>query len=618
MKADKLPVPVTQRPEMGWGSDVIAEVLHRLDIPYLSFVPGASYRGLHDSLVNYLGNTKPEMVLCLHEEHAVAVAQGYAKVTGRPMAVALHSNVGLMHATMAIFDAYCDRVPMLIIGATGPLDATQRRPWIDWIHTAADQGALIRDYCKWDDQPGSVTAAAESLIRADKVTREYPSAPVYVCLDAGMQEERLPGPVSVPDTARYGPAGPPAPDPEQTGRCLDLLRTARRPLVLFGRGGREDSAWDDRVALVERLGACALTDLKTSAVFPAGHPRHPATPGMRLTPSGLDLMRRADVILSLDWIDLAGTLAVAFGDHVTASVISCSNDGALHNGWSKDHFALPVTDVAVCAHPDLFVRALLAGLPEAQAPPRDGWPGTAAASRPSQGGAAVPDAGAVPDGRAVRDGADPDGASPDGASLTMPDLAAALRQALAGSKTCWVSLARGWPGDEVETDGPLSYLGKEGGGGVGSGPGVAVGAALALHGTGRVPVAVLGDGDYLMGNSALWTAAHHRLPLLVVVANNRSYFNDEVHQERMARMRARPAANRTVGQHIREPDPDLAMLACSLGLRGYGPVHTRAELTATLEKAVADVAAGDAAVVDVRVNPAGDDDVPGNTRGTGP
>jgi thiamine pyrophosphate-dependent acetolactate synthase large subunit-like protein len=570
---------------MAWGSDVIAEVLSRLDIPYLSFVPGASYRGLHDSLVNYLGNSRPEMVLCLHEEHAVAVAQGYAKVTGTPMAVALHSNVGLMHATMAIFDAWCDRVPMLILGATGPVDATERRPWIDWIHTAADQGALIRNYCKWDDQPSSVPAAVESLIRADAVTRSYPTAPTYVCLDAGMQEARLPGPVRLPPLGRYRPPEPPAPGQELARRVLGMLRAARRPLVMVGRGGRDTSAWDARVRLAEQLGACVLTDLKTAAVFPTGHRLHPATPGTRLTPSGLDLLRRADVVLSLDWIDLAGTLQVAFGSEVTPTVISCSGDTALHNGWSKDHFALPVTDVAVCAHPDALIAALLSELGEAPAVARTGWPATVESPQPARSGR-------------------------DGDEVTLPDLATGLRQAVAGRRACWISLPHGWPREAVEISGPLDYLGEEGGGGVGAGPGVAVGAALALQGTGRLPLAVVGDGDYLMGGSALWTATHHRLPLLVVVANNRSYFNDEVHQERMARMRDRPVANRGVGQHIRDPDPDLAVFARSLGARGYGPVRTPVDLKDALDRAIPDVEAGEVAVVDVHVGPYADEGLP--------
>src|ERR1700678_482089 len=175
MDGERPTVPAPQSPTMAWSSDAFAELLRRLELPYLSLNPGASYRGLHDSLVNYLGNEAPEMLLCLHEESAVALAHGYAKVTETPMAVALHSNVGLMHATMALFNAFCDRVPMLVLGATGPVDAAQRRPWIDWIHTAADQGALIRAYVKWDDQPASVAAAIESLVRADAVTRAHPS-----------------------------------------------------------------------------------------------------------------------------------------------------------------------------------------------------------------------------------------------------------------------------------------------------------------------------------------------------------------------------------------------------------------------------------------------------------
>ncbi len=145
-----------------WGSDVIAAMLRALDVEFIALTPGASFRGLHDSLVNHLGNTRPEMLLALHEEHAVAMAHGYARVTGRPMAVALHSNVGLMHATMAIFNAWCDRVPILMLGGVGPMDAVQRRPWVDWIHTSRDLGALVRGYTKWDDQPASVGSGTRS------------------------------------------------------------------------------------------------------------------------------------------------------------------------------------------------------------------------------------------------------------------------------------------------------------------------------------------------------------------------------------------------------------------------------------------------------------------------
>ena len=159
---DKDSADQSSNAELAWASDAMAEMLRRLDLRYIALTPGASYRGLHDSMVNYLGNRDPQMLVCLHEEHAVAIAQGYAQVTERPMAVALHSNVGLMHATMAIFNAWCGRAPIFMLGATGPGDAEERRPWIDWIHTSKDQGALIRHYTKWDDEPRSVGATLEA------------------------------------------------------------------------------------------------------------------------------------------------------------------------------------------------------------------------------------------------------------------------------------------------------------------------------------------------------------------------------------------------------------------------------------------------------------------------
>ena len=196
-----LPLP-GQPCEARWGSDAIAEMLQLLDIPYLALNPGASYRGLHDSLVNHLGNTQPQMLLCLHEESAVALAQGYAKVSDKMMGAVLHSNVGLMHATMSIFNAWCDRIPMLLLGATGPWDAARRRPWIDWLHTVSDQGALIRDYTKWDNQPGSVPAAQEALLRACQIAMTAPRGPTYVNLDAAIQEAPLPSMPVRPDPAR--------------------------------------------------------------------------------------------------------------------------------------------------------------------------------------------------------------------------------------------------------------------------------------------------------------------------------------------------------------------------------------------------------------------------------
>src|SRR6185436_14734427 len=212
---------------VGFGSDVVADALRATDIPYIALNPGASYRGLHDSLVNYLGNERPQLLLCLHEESAVAIAHGYAKVTGKAMAAAVHSNVGLMHATMAIFNAWCDRMPMVILGATGPVDAVKRRPWIDWIHTAADQGAIIRNYSKWDDQPASPAAAREAVLRAGWIANTAPQGPVYVNLDAELQEAPLAAPLPPVDAARFMPPVTAAPAPALIKDAAATLRAAK-------------------------------------------------------------------------------------------------------------------------------------------------------------------------------------------------------------------------------------------------------------------------------------------------------------------------------------------------------------------------------------------------------
>jgi thiamine pyrophosphate-dependent acetolactate synthase large subunit-like protein len=339
-----------------FGSDVVAETLRDLDIPYVALNPGASYRGLHDSLVNYLGNERPQMLLCLHEESAVAIAQGYAKVTGRAMGAIVHSNVGLMHATMAIFNAWCDRMPVVVLGATGPVDADKRRPWIDWIHTARDQGALVRGYVKWDDQPASPAAAREALIRAANIANALPQGPVYVNLDAEMQETKLPEPLPPIDVARYRPRIATSPDPEAVKEAADRLRQAKRPVILAGRASRRRDAWDARVALAESLNARVLSDLKIGASFPTDHPLHLGAPGMLLPDAdGLAALAEADVILSLDWVDLGGAMKAAKSHAV---VISASLDQNIHNGWSMDHQALPPIDLLIAADPDEVAIAL--------------------------------------------------------------------------------------------------------------------------------------------------------------------------------------------------------------------------------------------------------------------
>ena len=556
-----------------WGSDAIAAMLRELDIPYIALNPGASYRGIHDSLVNYLGNTRPRMLLCLHEESAVALAHGYAKVTGRPMAAFVHSNVGLMHATMAIFNAWCDRAPVLVLGATGPMDSTRRRPWIEWIHTARDQGALIRNFTKWDDQPASIGSAQEAILRAWMIANTEPRGPVYVNFDLALQEDEITELPPMPTVARHAPPVAPEPAGPLVRQAAELLVGARRPLILAGRGSRDPEAWQRRVALAEAIGARVVTDRKSGATFPTDHPLHVG---------GTAPIVEADVILSLDWVDLAGTLRTAHaGKPVTAKIIQVSVDQYVHNGWSMDYQGLPPVDAYLLAEPDAAASALLAAVKglRPNAPP-------------------LPEPG-------QRAGPPPLSALETAPVIQAPHIATALGHVLANAPTTMIRLPQSWSDGLWEFRHPLDYLGTDGGGGIGSGPGMSVGAALALRDSGseRLPVAVLGDGDFLMGVTALWTAVRNSVPLLVIVANNRSFFNDELHQERVALQRGRPPENRWIGQAIRDPDIDLATMARGQGATGIGPVEDPRKLVSALREAVAAVRAGKVCVVDVCVAP---------------
>jgi thiamine pyrophosphate-dependent acetolactate synthase large subunit-like protein len=503
----------------------------------------------------------------------VAIAHGYTKITGRPLAAILHSNVGLMHGSMAIFDAWADRVPVLVLGATGPVDAARRRPWIDWLHTAQDQAALVRHFIKWDAQPASIAAAQEAILRAHKIADTAPRGPVYVCFDAALQESRLESSPEVPNVARYRPPQAVAPAAEDMSLVAQWLQECHHPVILAGRVSRSQSGWDGRIQLAESLGARVITDLKVGAAFPTQHPLHAGPAGMFLSAASAQVLRQADVVISLDWLDLGGTLKQAWGpEAVSARIVQVSMDHQLHNGWSMDHQSLPPTDLHLACEPEPFVQALNLLL-------HAGTPASVASVQ------AQPKPAALASDQALK----------------VADVAHLLRQHVEPRDICLLRLPLSWSGDLWDFASPLDFLGYDGGGGIGSGPGMAVGGALALKGTDRLPVAIIGDGDFMMGVTALWTAANARLPLLIIVVNNRSFFNDELHQERVAIERDRPVANRWIGQRIDDPAPDLALMAKAQGLIGMGPLKNAGEFDQALQLAIEHVRSGQAVVLDVHV-----------------
>ena len=561
-----------------WGSDVVADVLRRCEIPYVALVPGSSYRGLQDSLVNYLGNDRPQLLVCLHEEHAVAIAHGFARVTEKAMAAAVHSNVGLMHALMAVYNAYCDRAPLLLLGATGPVDANRRRPWIDWIHTSRDQGALLRGYVKWDDQPASPEAAMEATLRGIRLTNANPKAPVYICYDVSDQECALGPDFKLLDPSRFAAPADPLPQPSDVARAAELLLAAQNCVILAGRVSRHKDDWQARIRLAERLGARVVTDIKTPAAFPTRHPLHVGGAGTFLSQAQREAIAQSKVILDLDWIDPAGALRQACGSADPAiEVVSAGLSHSLANGWSYDHYAMLPATVSLATTSDIAVRHLLNILeakPDRRSPASE-W------RSPEH----------IVEEQTITD------------ALSLHTLARSIGRAVRGRAISFLRFPLGWPADETPFSEPLDYLGADGGAGVGSGPGLAVGGALALRDSGRLPIAVLGDGDFVMGASAIWTAAHYRLPLLIVVANNRSYFNDEVHQEAVAKARGRPVENRWIGQRLDDPAVDIHRLAQSFGATTAAlPVARLQDLATALDEALRAVDGGVTYVLDVQID----------------
>ena len=562
-------------PKLGWASDVAAEMLRRVGLKYISLVPGASFRGLHDSIVNYLGNENPEMVLCLTEQAAIGIAHGYAKVTDKPMGVALHANIGVMHAAINIFDAYADRMPIVIMGATGPVDAAKRRPWIDWIHTAADQAAMVRDYLKWDDQPASAEAIAESVLRAHVMASTVPMGPTYVCLDSALQEQPLDDSIVLPDATKFPVGAPPGPDSKSLAQTVEALGNAKKVVILAGRVSRSDADWNRRIALAEHLSAKVYTALKTAAAFPHSHPLCQGLLPLFQTKDHLQALCEADVVLSLDWLDLKTILdAAERAEDNSLTVIHASLDRYAHTGAVMDYLGLPPTDVMLLADPDATVKALLSALGAKDTP----------SSFERQPGTHV---------------------LPDSKTISMAHLAQATTTALAERKVCYACLPFGWPAAAAPFNHPLDYLGADAGGVIGAGPPFAIGAALAMKDVDpdRLVVLATGDGDLLSGMASLWTAGQRQLPLLAVINNNRSFLNDERHQDRVAQARGRPRENKWVGQRLDDPPPGLCAIAKAQGWASVGPVALSEELPEAFDRALASIASGRPTLVDVLVDP---------------
>jgi len=573
-----------------YGSDLAVEVLRELGIRYIALNPGASYRGLHDSLVNFGHGEPPEIILCTHEEIAVALANGYARATGKAMATGLHNIVGLQHAAMAIFNAWCDRTPILNLGGGGPQDATHRRS-TDWVHTALVQGNLVRDFVKYDDQPQSIEAIPEALLKAYRIATTEPKGPVYICLDTDVQEREIKSPLSVPDASQFRAPAAPAPNPEALREAADLLAKAQWPVIVAGEIGRNPAALQLLSELAEML-AAPVIDMEGRFAFPNTHP-------LNLTNAREQALGEADVVLGLDVPSLGVPLGPAVREREAfkpalrpgAKIIHITLLDLERQSWVSDNMwllpvAVPIAADTLVALPQLI--ELCRGRLGTDAKKR--IDGRRAKAEAMFAEAKKRSQAWIEQGWSQK-------------PISSARLFGEINARVKGKSWSLVHAhTRRWR-EALEVTEAGHGIGGGRGGGVGYGLPSSIGAALGYKGSGRLCVSVLGDGDFLMTSNALWTAARYRIPLLVVVFNNRSYYNDEEHQERMARWRDRPVQNKGIGIHIADPAPDLAAIARALSVEGFGPITEPDQLGPTLDKAIEIVQSGRPAVVDVVTQP---------------
>ena len=582
---------------MRYGSDLVVEFLAAAGIEYVALNPGASFRGLHDSLDEA---RTPQPIVVLHEEVAIGIAHGYAKSAGKPMAVFVHDQVGLHHAAMALFNAWVDAVPMLVIGGSGPRDVTRRRPWIDWIHSGHPESAVIRDIVKWDAEPASLEALPETLARALRIATTPPMGPVYVAVDALLQEQEA---GDLPAGSPVPPAAPITAPAAVVHELAQALTVAERPAFVVDRGAPGASV--PLLSLAEKLSA-AVVDLG-GRTFPAEH----------WADQPVGALADADLVVALELRDVTwGLTTVNLEDRSTtpvtapgARVVAVGLAELRGRGFLEpEAFApgferitselttfLEALDDAVDALEPAAARrgvragdgahaggAPAAGVGVGSESAAGGSPATREGQRAArrEALAAAHDETRAAAARAAAEAAEQRPIAP-------AHLAASLARALRGRDFQLAhGVLGGWPRKLLPLHDESSYLGRSGGEGLGYGLPASLGAALAQRDTGTLVVDIQPDGDLMYVPEALWTAAHHELPLLIVVHNNRTYGKDELHQAEVAKLRGRPGAPPPRGIRLESPEIDFAGLARAQGVEGIGPIEDPSELETVLTDAV--------------------------------
>ena len=573
------------------GSDFMVDVLRSLDIEYFCSNPGSSFRALHESIVNYGGNQKPEFITCCHEESSVAMAHGYFKIEGKPLGILAHGTVGLQHAAMAIYNAYCDRVPVyIVVGNT--LDATMRRPGVEWLHSVQDAASIVRDFVKWDDTPISLQHFAESAARAYKIAMTPPMEPVLLVADSELQERPV-ADKSKLSVQRVTRTAPPQGDSGAVAETARLLVAAQTPVLIADRAARTAAGMRSLIELAETLQAPVI-DQGGRMNFPSRHP---------LNQSGRAraLIADADVIVGLELTDFWGAVN-AYRDQLErtsrritkagAKLISITAGDLYMRSNYQDFERYPEVDIAVAADAEATLPALVEAVKRLiTAGHRNTF---------QERGAKLAAAHQTALEQSRVDATYGWDASPISTARLFAEVWAQIRNE---DWSLVSSTQSNWPARLWNIDKYYQFIGGSGGAGVGYGAPAAVGAALANRKYGRLTVNIQNDGDLMYAPGVLWTAAHHRIPMLSVMHNNRSYHQEIMHLQRMANRHNRGIDRAAIGTTIEDPNIDYAKMAQSMGLFAEGPISNPKDLGPALRRAVAAVKRGEPALVDVVTQP---------------
>jgi acetolactate synthase I/II/III large subunit len=581
--------PVTQTSS---GGDFMVDVFKTLDIEYLTMNCASSFRGLHEAVINHGGNSKPEIINCPHEDIAVHIGQGYAKITGRPIAMICHGVVGLQHATMAMYNAWCDRVPVIVMGGN-IVEANKRAPGAEWVHSAIDPAAIVRDYVKWDDQPTSLQHFAESAVRAYKIAMTPPMGPVMLSLDAELQENPIPEAESlrIPKLAKVIP---PQGDTGALAEVAKLLVAADNPMIICDRLARTGAGMARLVELAETL-QCAVVDNAGRMNFPSRHPLNQSFRRGAVIP-------QADVILAIEMNDIWGALN-SFNDRIVRSSQPITKKGAkivtlgsrdlyLKSNY-QDFGRYQDVDLAIAGDGEASLPFLIDEVKRLV--------DTGRKSAYETRGKRLAAAKLAMVEQTKSDATLGWDASPITTARMCAEVYAQIKNedwSLVGN-----AIRNFWPLRLWDFKKPYQWNGGSGGAGVGYNLPASLGAALANKPHGRLTVAFGGDGDFLFNPGTLWTAAHHQIPMLYVVHNNRAYHQEYMYLQAMAARHGRGIEKADIGTTIKDPNVDYATVARGMGAHGEGPITDPNDLAPALKRALAAVKAGQTAVVDVVTDP---------------